>query len=249
VVSRPLVEFVCAETLASSPLVTPLSPDPVSAKVLAGDVEAGDGAVLVDLPGGWRGRPREGQIGFELVVLEGEFLVEANTLGPESYVALPSDSGSIPLSCSVPTRVFLDVSQRVGEQQVLPASDSGWSPPRVPGPPPGLVHKLLRGDPLAGPSAFLLRVPPGWSEMRTEWHECSEQCLVLDGDLWHDRANEGTGGTMTKHCYFWRPPLILHSPMGTTSGVSMFMTTDGPLVNHYVEEEGPPPSGEQVRYS
>ena len=25
-------------------------------------------------------------------------------------------------------------------------------------------------------------------------------------------------------------------------GVSMFMTTDGPLVNHYVEEERPPPA-------
>ena len=244
--SRPLVEFVCPETLALSSLVTPLSLDPVSAKVLAGDVEAGDGAVLVELPGGWRGPPRDGQMGFELVVLEGELLDGANRLGPESYVAVPAGSPSIPLSCSVPTTVFLDVSALVRERRVVPASASGWSPPRVPGPPQGLVHKLLRGDPVSGASAFLLRVPPDWSEARTEWHECSEQCVILDGDLWHDRANGGVGGTMTKHCYFWRPPFVLHSPMGTTSGVSMFMTTDGPLVNHYVEEEGPPPSGEHV---
>ena len=74
VVSRPLVEFVCSETLASSSLVTPLSLDPVNAKVLAGDVAAGDGAVLVELPAGWLGRPGDAETGFELVVLEGELL-------------------------------------------------------------------------------------------------------------------------------------------------------------------------------
>lgn len=243
---RPLVEFVCSETLASSSLVTPLSLDPVNAKVLAGDVAAGDGAVLVELPESWLGRPGDAETGFELVVLEGELLAGTNRLGPESYVALPAGSPSIPLSCHVPTTVFLDVSAHVGKRQVVPASAAGWSPPRVPGPPPGLVHKLLRSDPLDGASAFLLRVPSGWSEARTEWHECSEQCLILGGDLWHDRANGGTGGTMTKHCYFWRPPFVLHSPMGTTSGVSMFMTTDGPLVNHYVEDEGHPPAREHI---
>ena len=69
--------------------------------------------------------------------------------------------------------------------------------------------------------------------------------MILDGDLWHDRANGGAGGTMTKHCYFWRPPFVLHSPMGTSAGVSMFMTTDGPLVNHYVEDEGLRPAIER----
>jgi len=132
--SRPLVEFVCPETLASSSLVTPLSLDAVSAKVLAGDVEAGNGAVLVELPGGWRAPPRDGPMGFELVVLEGELVAGPGTLGPESYVAIPAGSPSISLSCSVPTTVFVDLSAHVGELQVVPASASGWSPPRVPGP-------------------------------------------------------------------------------------------------------------------
>jgi hypothetical protein len=204
----------------------------------------------VELPEGWLGRPADAAAtGFELVVLEGELSDGANRLTPESYIAVPAGGSSTPLSCSIPTTAFLDVSAQVKVQRVVRASDSGWSAPRVPGPAPGLVHKLLRGDPLGGASAFLLRVPPGWSEVRTEWHECSEQCVILDGDLWHDRANHGAGGTMTKYCYFWRPPFVLHSPMGTTSGVSMFMTTDGRLVNHYVEEEGLPRSTENAGHS
>ena len=244
---RPLIEFVCPERLASRSLVTPLATDPVDVKVLAGDVRAGDGAVLVELPAGWHGsRQAAADVGFELVVLEGELTAGGTRLPPESYLAVPGGGSSTELTCTVDTTAFLDVSAQVEERRVVPASVSGWSAPRVPGPAPGLVHKLLRGDPLTGPSAFLLRVPPGWSERRTEWHECSEQCVVLDGDLWHDRANGGAGGTMTRHCYFWRPPFVLHSPMGTTSGASMFMTTGGSLVNHYVEVEGLPPSGERA---
>ena len=179
-------------------------------------------------------------------MLEGELRNGTTRLPPESYVSVPAGGRGPLLSCSIATVAFLDLSAHVGAGRTLPASASGWSAPRVPGPRPGLVHKLVRGDPLTGPSAFLLRVPAGWSETRTEWHECAEQCVILDGDLWHDRANGGSGGTMTKHCYFWRPPFVLHSPMGTMHGVSMFMTTDGPLVNHYVEQEGLPPAKVRV---
>jgi hypothetical protein len=246
-IPRPLVEFVCPERLCSSSQVTPVSLDPVEVKILSGDVDAGDAAILIELPEGWRGRsPNLVSAGFELVVLEGELSNGTTRLLPESYVSVPADGRGLDLSCSMATLAFLDLSAHVREERIVPASAWGWSAPRVPGPRPGLIHKLVRGDPLTGPSAFLLRVPAGWSEMRTEWHECAEQCVILDGDLWHDRANGGAGGTMTKHCYFWRPPFVLHSPMGTTHGASMFITTDGALVNHYLEEEGLPPANARV---
>jgi hypothetical protein len=241
--ARELIEFVCPDRLPLRSLVTPLSPAAMSAKVLSGDVEAGDAALLVELPAQWKGQPRAPvDAGFEIVVLKGELTAGETSLPSESYLAVAAGAIAAPVACAAPTTVFLDVSPHATDDALVPASDVGWSAPAVPGPAPGLMHKLLRGDPLSGPCAFLLRVPAGWSESRTEWHECAEQCVILDGDLWHDRANGGVGGTMTKHCYFWRPPFVLHSPMGSISGGLMFMTTDGLLVNHYVEEEGLPPS-------
>ncbi len=56
------------------------------------------------------------------------------------------------------------------------------------------------------------------------------------------RANGGAGGTMRRHCYFWRPRRVLHSPMGSDEGAMSWVYVDGRLVNHFVEEEGAPPA-------
>ncbi len=239
---RTLVEFVCVDEIPSGPVDLPLQPTPSEARLLSGDPAAGDGAAIVDLPTGWHGRvTAPDHAGVELVVLSGEVVAGTTGLGVGGYLAVSPSVSSELLACPHPARIFVGASPHVDADAFVPPSEEGWSRPSVPGPAEGLTHKCLRGEPGPGPSAFLLRVPAGWSEPRTEWHECAEECVVLDGDLWHDRANGGAGGTMTRHCYFWRPPFVLHSPMGSHHGVSMFMTTDGPLVNHYLDEHGPPP--------
>jgi hypothetical protein len=108
-------------------------------------------------------------------------------------------------------------------------------------PAPGLTAKLLRGS-RDGPRSFLLRIPPGWREDRTEWHDCAEASIRLEGSVYSSRANDGAGGLMSRHCYFWRPKHILHSPMHSDEGAFSFLTVDGELINHYVEDEGLPPT-------
>lgn len=239
-IDRELVEFCRAEELSWQSLALPLGA--LDGKVLSGRPAAGDGAALVWLSAGWRAPAGAVQHGFELVVLEGALQSGATDLPAESYVCAAAGEPLPALSTAAGALVFVDLSVQAAPGRIVPASEGEWQTPSIPGPEPGLVYKVLRGDPETGPFAFLLRVPPGHRELRTEWHDCAEQCFVLDGDLWHDRANGGAGGTMLRHSYFWRPPHVLHSPMGSNGGVSMYMTVDGKLVNHYVEVEGPPPA-------
>jgi len=168
-------------------------------------------------------------------VLDGEIEVDGVTLGRHGYVsATPSQTPR--LATRGPARVFVDANADVVEARVAPMTADDWGPT----PLEGLELRAIRAT-LGRPCGFFLRVPAGWSMQMTEWHECAEAALMLEGDLWHVRANDGAGGTMREHCYFWRPPYLLHSPMGTDAGALMWVYVDGPLVNHFVEIEGGPP--------
>ena len=233
--TRSLIEFVCPGELEPESLSLPFAPEPVRAWRLVGAPEHGDGAALVEFPVGWSADGFTSSP-FELIVLENELEVGGVRLGPHGYVsAVPG--GSNP-TLAAPHRVlaFVDANPDVHATQVCPDSENGWEPGAL----PGLTRKLVRGS-VDGARGFFLRIPAGWSEQRTEWHDCTEAALQLEGDLWHVRANGGAGGTMRRHCYFWRPARVLHSPMGTDAGALSWVYVDGGLVNHYVEEEGAPP--------
>ncbi len=233
-IDRPHVEFVCPAGLEPEPLCTPFSAGELNGRALVGDLGAGDGAALLELPAGWQALDAT-QSPFELIVLEGEIEVDGVALGRHGYVsATPTRMPR--LATRAPALVFVDAIADVEETLVVPMGDDGWGPT----PLEGLELRATRAA-LGRPCGFFLRVPAGWSMQMTEWHECAEAALMLDGDLWHVRANDGAGGTMLRHCYFWRPPYRLHSPMGTEGGALMWIYVDGPLVNHFVEVEGGPP--------
>jgi len=233
---RLLIEFVCPEDLAWEELALPFAPGPLRARRLVGDPAGGDGAALVELPAGWRSSP-QAAAPFELVVLEGELDANGTALGRHGYLsAVPGEP--LALASAGAALVFVDAIADVSGANALPFSDEEWTA----GGMPGLTRRIVRGD-VEGARGFFLRVPAGWSEHRTEWHDCAEAALMLEGDLWHDRANGGAGGTMLRHCYFWRPRHVLHSPMGSSDGALIWVYVDGRLVNHFVEEEGEPPAG------
>lgn len=232
--TRTLVEFVDGTTVAPRPLATPFSATPLLARPLVGDLAAGDGAALLELPAGWSADGATSRP-VELIVLAGELQAGGRPLRPYSYISLVPAGAGLALTARAGARVFADANADVRRAQVRPESAEGWEPGTL----PGLQRKLIRGQ-LDGPRGFFLRIPAGWSEHRTEWHDCAEAALQLEGDLWHVRAHGGAGGTMRRESYFWRPPRVLHSPMGSDDGGLTWVYVDGRLVNHYVEEEGEP---------
>jgi hypothetical protein len=240
-IDRPLVEFVCAETLTWEPLTLPFGSQPVRGKRLVGDVTA-NGAAVIELPEGWRS-DAPASAPFELIVLEGA--VDAGGVHLDRHGYLSATAGDdVELSTPRgPVLAFVDVNGDVTEAQRRPFSEEGWTPGGL-GQMPGLTRCIVRGT-VDTARGFFLRVPANWSEQRTEWHDCAEAAFVLDGELWHTRANGGAGGTMRRHCYFWRPRHVFHSPMGTDAGTLFWVYVDGRLVNHFVEA-GELPPGESV---
>jgi hypothetical protein len=235
-IERPHVEFVCPDALEPVSLALPFSADPVRGRVLVGSPAAGNGAALVELPAAWRSLEATGSP-LELIVLEGELIAGDATLGRHGYVsAVPGQTMPL-LEVRRDSLVFVDLIADVDRTSVVPFSEEGWTAGGL----PGLRRKIVRGD-VGGARGFFLKIPAGWSEQRTEWHDCAEAALQLEGDLWHVRANGGAGGTMRRHCYFWRPRHVLHSPMGSDEGAMSWVYVDGMLVNHFVEEEGGPPA-------
>jgi hypothetical protein len=233
-IDRPHVEFVCPAAIPPAALRVPFSAVELTGRELVGDLAAGNGAALLELPAAWEGLERTGHP-FELIVLEGEIEADGVSLGRHAYVsATPADTPR--LVAREPALVFVDAIADVESARTMPMAEDGWGPT----PLEGLELRATRAE-LGRACGFFLRVPAGWAMQMTEWHECAEAAILLDGDLWHVRANDGAGGTMRKHCYFWRPPYRLHSPMGSDGGALMWIYVDGPLVNHFVEIEGGPP--------
>ena len=248
-ITRPLVEFVSPQDVEPRRLALPAPFGEVEARPLAGWPGRGDGAVLVELPAGWTGGGAAAgpvPFAFELIALDGELHAGGAALGRHGYVSAARGEAAPALavpSGGAPVRAWIDFIADVTETQVLPASEEGWTEEGglVPGPPPGLARKPVRGR-FGVPCGFFLRVPAGWREDRVEWHHCAEACICLDGDLWHNRANGGAGGVMRRGSYFWRPKHVLHSPMGSDTGCELYISVDGDLRNHYLHVDGPPPA-------
>lgn len=241
-IPREHIEFVCPSEVETRPLRLSIADEPVQGKPYSGDAEAGNGAVRLELPQGWRGGGGQADNAFELVVLDGALEVDGKALDQYGYMSVAAGDTIPALSATQETVLFLDYISDVTDTAFIPWDDSGFGVRKQigPDPAPGLTSKIVRGT-SEGARAFFLKIPPGWAEKRTEWHDCSEAAIRLEGSVYSSRANDGKGGTMTRHCYFWRPPRLLHSPMHSDEGAFSFLSVDGLLINHFVEDEGLPP--------
>jgi hypothetical protein len=112
--------------------------------------------------------------------------------------------------------------------------------PIVPGPSPGLVRKLLRGDFETGERVALGSICPRWDYPKLEFHDCIEEIYSLSGDLWL-----GNCGTMRAGSYLWRPPYITHGPFYSHEGGMFIVKVDNKLINHFTDD--PRSSPEQNR--
>ncbi len=106
-----------------------------------------------------------------------------------------------------------------------------WRAGAIPGPPPGLFSKTLRHDDATGERVFLSASVRRYDYPLSEYHDCAEESFRLAGDM-----RLATTGLLTAGSYYWRPPYVTHGPFYSRSGSLAFMTVDGPLVNHYVDD-------------
>src|SRR5262245_4664684 len=76
---------------------------------------------------------------------------------------------------------------------------------------PGPVIKVLRLDQETGGMTFMTHLPPGWKDDMRDWHPSVEEGLILHGSCsLNDRL-------LDEGCYLYRPPGILHGPVGAPS--------------------------------
>jgi hypothetical protein len=106
-----------------------------------------------------------------------------------------------------------------------------WAIARVPGPDPGLLSKTLRHGEQTGERTFLCSCVRRYDYSKLEYHDCVEESFCIEGEIWM-----GSSGTMRAGSYFWRPPYVTHGPFYSREGMVALFTTDGPLVNHYVDD-------------
>jgi len=223
---RPHIEFVQAfdvEEAAARPPFTGCSE-----RVLSVDETTEASTALVSIPSGWStdlaaaGRP------VELFVLEGELELAGQRLRPGCYAYVPAGGEPRRLAASRGCHVLAmpeapPAADAPGQELVVKDTQAmRWAASAFAEVPAGLVNKRLRDDPATGERTWLAACAPGWMEERAELHPTVEESFVLRGDILL-----GDRGTMTRGCYFWRPPMVPHGPMYSRDGAEFFFRTRG----------------------
>jgi len=236
---RPHVEHIHAPLIAPRPLDWAGWPAGASYKPLSRDAQTGALSCLVALPDGWRRPAASAGADCELVVARGTLRIGPDELPMGSYCFAAAGARDDEWLACGDTEVFF--APRSGPPDIEPgAADRGgpivrmpalrlpWGPTPIPNGPPNIEFALLRQTE-AGEMSALVRGGPR-SFPVYEFHDCVEECFLLDGDIMI-----GPGGQMRAGTYFWRPPYITHGQSNCESSSLLYVYTDSKLVNHFTD--------------
>jgi hypothetical protein len=92
------------------------------------------------------------------------------------------------------------------QSQALPWQPSPW--PHL----PGCQTKILSRDPDTGAASAIVRVPPGWSEIREGWLGAGVELFVIEGEI------DLNGRQYAQDAYAWLPRGYPFRSMATTTG-------------------------------
>jgi len=239
---RGHVELVHLHEIPLEPFEPGGWPAAAQIKVLSKDPESGALTGVVDLPAGYRRPKGFHECATEVFILEGGMAIGEVSHAFGFYGYSPAGATQAPWATSRGCRLlFLARSQAgftaglgsTGPSETLEV-DSGampWRQSKVPGPPPGILSKTLRHSDESGERVFLCTCVHRYSYPLIEYHDCVEEAFQIAGHMWI-----GTSGMMVPGSYFWRPPYVSHGPFYSPDGMLTLFTTDGPLVNHYVDD-------------
>jgi hypothetical protein len=249
--SRGHVELAHAEQQSWRELSLPGWPAGARVNVLSEDPGSGAFSGLLELPAGWR-RP-EGWLGgaCEWLLLQGALRLGEQMRAFGFYEFSPAGVRQSAWSTESGATLLFFARERApafcpsGSADAAGATDQArtgamdqerieldteamaWSPSPVPGPPEGLLLKLLRHDERSGEMTFLCATAPHYDYPMLEFHDCVEEVYMIEGDIW--LANSGL---MRAGSYFWRPPFVTHGPFYSREGALMLGWVPSTLVNH-----------------
>lgn len=241
--SRGHVELVHAPELPAAKFFPGGWPDGVGVRVLSEDPLTGAMSGVLEVPAGWR-RPAGHLLAeSEWIVIEGSLRVGERMRGFGYYEFAPA--GALMPSWSTESGCRVMFFARDRRPAFVPAPRSAqapngterrieldteamlWIVSPVPGPPEGILLKLLRHVESTGEMTFLCSTVPQYDYPALEFHDCVEEVYMIEGDIWL-----GNSGLMTRGSYFWRPPFITHGPFYSRTGSLMLGWVPSTLVNH-----------------
>jgi hypothetical protein len=236
--ARRHVEHLHAPELAARPLDWPGWPPGATHKPLSRDGVTGARSCVVIAPDGWRRPAATTLADCEFVVWRGTLRAGDEELRPGSYGFAPAGTGDDEWEARGETELFFaarsgppDIQRRgAGDLAAtrIAAERLPWGPTPVPDGPPNIEVAMLRRTETGEMSAL---VRGGERRFPVyEFHDCVEECFLLDGDIMIS-----PGGQMRAGTYFWRPPYLTHGPSSSTSGSLLYVYTDSQLINHFTD--------------
>jgi len=251
--ARRQVEFVHVPELPLEALVFDGIAPGLRSALLSLDPQSGAETRLINAAPYWCWRdPIRLECDLELLVLQGDFRVGANSLRAGWYLFTPAGTvipsmesvegatlimmptGFLSWRCqeSAPSR------SRIAPPAPFDIRSLPWLPsPSYEGRPadeadPALSVKILWQDPDTSAYTLLTRQKAGWSDVRLESHATWEELLLLEGDYLMGATGHITGGS-----YIFRPPTHPHGPQATRSGAVWFCRGEKEIDFHYQDSE------------
>jgi ChrR Cupin-like domain len=252
--ARGWVELAHAPEIEPVPLPAEGWPVGAEIRVLSQDTDSGAVTGLLRLPPGFRRGPGHLKIESEFFLLSGSLRIGGALHEFGFYDYAPPGSTHEPWSTEAGCELLLMARNGAPDFVPLPGPDGvegriqleseemPWALSHVPGPPPGLIHKVLRIVDETGEMTVLACSVPHYDYPRLEFHDCVEEIYCVDGEIWL-----GNAGTMKAGSYLWRPPYITHGPFYSGPGSVILVWTPSTLINHYVDDPSRTPEENRLQ--
>jgi hypothetical protein len=238
---RAHVEHIHAPDIAPEALDWPGWPEGATYKPLSRDPESGALSCLLMLPHGWSRPPSSPRSDCELVVVGGVLRIGGDELEVGSYCFVPSGQADEEWLAPRATEVLL--AARTGPPDVQACDGPGaargiiriraeqlpWGATPIPNGPPNIELAMLRQT-ASGEMSALVRGGPRRFPVY-EFHDCVEECFLLDGEIIIE-----PGGQMRAGTYFWRPPYRTHGQSRCGTSSLLYVYTGSKLVNHFTDD-------------
>jgi hypothetical protein len=247
---RRHVEHLHAPQLAARALDWPGWPAGAAYKPLSRDGVTGACSCVVVAPDGWRRPPATTLADCEFVVWRGTLRSGDEELRPGSYGFAPAGAADDEWEAHGDIELFF--AARSGPPDLRPRRDGDpaasrtavehlpWGPTPIPDGPPNIEVALLRRTETGEMSALVRGGPRRFPA--NEFHDCVEECFLLDGDIMIS-----PGGQMLAGTYFWRPPYLAHGQSSCERHSLLYVYTDGELVNRFADSLDRTPAENRVQ--
>lgn len=239
---RGWIELVHSPEIAVQAL--PAEGWPVGAQLKVLSISGKTGALSGELllPAGYRRPAGHYATHVEWLVLEGAVRVGGTLRGVGYYEFNPPGGATEALTCDQGAKILFLCRARpdfvpapgphgTADRIQLDSETMPWQGSHIPGPPPGIILKLLRHVPETNEMTWICANPPRWDYPLLEYHDCIEELYLIEGDIWL-----GNSGTMRTGSYLWRPPFITHGPFYSHTGAVLFGWVPSLLVNHFPDD-------------